>query len=93
MLDILASMPDLRVLQLQGNPLTRKIKHYRKTVIARCQQLTYLDDRPVFDDERRTVRAWARAGAGHKLPMSEGLEGDVRMETCNGERLMVVVCV
>lgn len=72
-LDILASMPDLRVLQMQGNPVTRKIKHYRKTVIARCQQLTYLDDRPVFEDERRTTSAWARAGAAHKA----GPDGNV----------------
>merc|ERR1719199_1721380 len=65
-LDILAKMENLHVLQMQGNPVTRKIKHYRNTVIARCQKLTYLDDRPVFEDERRTVTAWARGGAGHK---------------------------
>jgi dynein assembly factor 1 len=65
-LDILAKMEGLHVLQMQGNPVTRKIQHYRKTVIARCQKLTYLDDRPVFEDERRTVTAWARGGAGHK---------------------------
>ena len=62
-LDILAKMEGLHVLQMQGNPVTRKIQHYRKTVIARCQKLTYLDDRPVFEDERRTVTAWARGGA------------------------------
>jgi dynein assembly factor 1 len=77
-LDILAKMENLHVLQMQGNPVTRKIKHYRKTVIARCQKLTYLDDRPVFEDERRTVTAWARGGAGHKcgegeVPTAENL--------------------
>merc|ERR1719199_1842907 len=77
-LDILAKMENLHVLQMQGNPVTRKIKHYRKTVIARCQKLTYLDDRPVFEDERRTVTAWACGGAGHKcgegeVPTAENL--------------------
>jgi len=71
-LEVLAAMPVLRVLQIQGNPLTRKIKHYRKTVIARCQELTYLDDRPVFEDERRTTRAWAEAGAAHKAEEEGG---------------------
>ncbi len=36
MVEVLAGMPELHVLQLQGNPVTRKIQHYRKTVIARC---------------------------------------------------------
>ena len=33
-LDVLARMDNLHVLQMQGNPVTRKIQHYRKTVIA-----------------------------------------------------------
>eukprot|EP00960_Hanusia_phi_P005264 152956-Hanusia_phi.AAC.1 len=71
-LDVLAGMPNLRVLQMQGNPVTRKIAHYRKTVIARCSNLTYLDDRPVFEDERRTTTAWARGGAAQKLVGEDG---------------------
>lgn len=59
-IDIFAQLPDLRVLYLQGNPVVRKIKNYRKTIIARCKMLKYLDDRPVFDDERRRTNAWAK---------------------------------
>jgi len=58
--DIFAKMPELRVLYLQGNPVVKDIKHYRRMIIARCKQLRYLDDRPVFDDERRRTDAWAR---------------------------------
>lgn len=58
--DIVGQLPDLRVLYLQGNPVVKKIPHYRKTIIARCERLKYLDDRPVFDDERRRVTAWAK---------------------------------
>ena len=36
----------------------KSIKHYRKTIIGRCKALRYLDDRPVFDEERRRVEAW-----------------------------------
>mgnify|MGYP000033816671 CR=1 FL=1 len=57
-LDILESMPNLKVVYLKGNPVVEKIKNYRKTIISRCKKLTYLDDRPVFDDERALSEAW-----------------------------------
>jgi hypothetical protein len=41
-----------------GNPVIRKTTQYRRTTIARCKELTYLDDRPVFDNERLAVMAW-----------------------------------
>jgi dynein assembly factor 1 len=65
--DVLAEMPSLKVLYLQGNDVVKKIKQYRKTLIYRCRQLKYLDDRPVFEDERRRVDAW-----GHALDESGG---------------------
>ena len=60
-LDIVSSLPDLRVLYLIGNPVIKNIRNYRKSVIAKCKNLKYLDDRPVFDDERRRVEAWMTA--------------------------------
>jgi len=42
--------------------LRRKVRHYRKTMITRLKSLKYLDDRPVFDNERRTAEAWSRGG-------------------------------
>jgi dynein assembly factor 1 len=59
-LNVFASLPDLRVLYLMGNPVVRKIKNYRKTIVAKCKLLKYLDDRPVFDEERRRTDAWAK---------------------------------
>lgn len=56
--DILAQLPDLRVVYLMGNPCVKLIKNYRRTIVARCPMLKYLDDRPVFEDERRRVTAW-----------------------------------
>uniref|UniRef100_A0A7S4BMU3 Dynein assembly factor 1, axonemal homolog n=1 Tax=Chrysotila carterae TaxID=13221 RepID=A0A7S4BMU3_CHRCT len=61
-LDVLAAMPSLSVLQLQGNPLISKVPSYRRTVIARCKALMYLDDRPVFEEERLAVAAWQVGG-------------------------------
>ncbi|TMW64881.1 hypothetical protein Poli38472_009048 [Pythium oligandrum] len=60
-LEILAEMPSLKVLYLQGNDVVKHIKQYRKTMIYRCRKLKYLDDRPVFDEERRRVEAWGQA--------------------------------
>lgn len=59
--DVLAQMPELKVLYLQGNDVVKHIKQYRKTLVFRCRKLKYLDDRPVFDDERRRVEAWGKA--------------------------------
>merc|ERR1712216_509629 len=60
--DVLESLPDLKVLKLDGNPCIRNIKQYRKTMICRLKNLTYLDDRPVFEEERLTAEAWIRGG-------------------------------
>jgi len=60
--DVLECLPELKVLKLDGNPCIRQIKGYRKTLICRLKSLTYLDDRPVFEEERLTAEAWMRGG-------------------------------
>eukprot|EP00051_Salpingoeca_urceolata_P032696 m.16939 g.16939 ORF g.16939 m.16939 type:complete len:502 (+) comp5356_c0_seq2:172-1677(+) len=60
--EVFAAMPNLRVVNLMGNPAIKKIANYRKTLILRCPQLSYLDDRPVRDKERACTEAWARGG-------------------------------
>ena len=51
-------MPRLSCLYLKGNPVVRKIRHYRKSLITRIPRLSYLDDRPVFDLERIAAPLW-----------------------------------
>jgi len=39
------------------------MKNYRKTVVSSMPFLTYLDERPVFEDERRLINAWCVLGS------------------------------
>ncbi len=60
--DYLTKIKNLRVLYLQGNDCIRKVSNYRKTLINSLKELHYLDDKPVFDDERRFSEAFGRGG-------------------------------
>lgn len=60
--DILMKMPNITVVYMQNNEFTKKITHYRKSVISRIPSLKYIDDRPIFEDELRYSQAWARGG-------------------------------
>jgi dynein assembly factor 1 len=61
-LEIFGQMPNLRVLNLMGNPIIKRTRNYRKTMINKCSQLTYLDDRPIRDQERACAEAWLEGG-------------------------------
>ncbi len=61
-LTLLTGVPAMTCLYLKGNPLVKKTKFYRKTVLSTLPQLNYLDDSPVFEQEQRSVRAWATGG-------------------------------
>ena len=55
-------MPKIAVIYFQGNPAIKKIKNYRKTIITKIPTLKYLDDRPVFEDDRVAAEAFSRGG-------------------------------
>lgn len=55
-------MPNLKVLYLMKNECVKKMKNYRKTIINSIPTLNYLDDRPVFKDDRRTAEAFGKGG-------------------------------
>ncbi|KAJ8537449.1 hypothetical protein ON010_g13148 [Phytophthora cinnamomi] len=85
--DILAQLPNLKVLYLQGNEVVKHIKQYRKTLVYRCRKLKYLDDRPVFDDERRRVEAWGKALEASNGDMKAAQEAERQeMDTIRREK-------
>lgn len=55
-------MPNLKVLYLQGNDFIREFPYYRKKMIGSLKELTYLDERPVFPEERILSEAFAEGG-------------------------------
>ena len=57
-------MPKLKVVYMQNNEICKGkiIPGYRKTTIAKIRTLTYLDDRPVFMEDRRHAEAYHRGG-------------------------------
>eukprot|EP00727_Mastigamoeba_balamuthi_P008128 m51a1_g3936 putative dynein assembly factor axonemal (368) ;mRNA; f:249018-250399 len=67
--EVFEKMPNLRVLTLSGNSVVSAIPSYRRTLVSRLKQLTYLDDMPVFPKERRLAEAWAVGG--HEAEMEE----------------------
>lgn len=77
-LELISHIPTLRVVYLQGNPFVKKMRHYRKRFISTCAELRYLDDRPVFDEERRRCKAWADAlaSSGGQLDVANQAERD-----------------
>jgi dynein assembly factor 1 len=61
-LEIFSNMPKLSVLNLMGNKVVRNVDNYRKRTIISIKTLTYLDDRPVFEQDRRFAQAWSDGG-------------------------------
>lgn len=59
--DLLAECKNLVLVYLKGNPCVKKIKFYRRNLIYRIKKLNYLDDRPVFPEERRRSVAFMEA--------------------------------
>lgn len=77
-LEVLKEMSELRCLYLKGNDVVPKIRNYRKTVVSRLKSSTYLDDRPVFETERRITDAWARGGLEAERMEREAIKEEKR---------------
>jgi len=61
-LDHLGQLEDLKVLFMKSNPLIETMSFYRKRALVKIPNLTFLDDRPIFPNEKRLSEAWVRGG-------------------------------
>mmetsp|Transcript_20554 Transcript_20554/g.65597 ORF Transcript_20554/g.65597 Transcript_20554/m.65597 type:complete len:632 (+) Transcript_20554:151-2046(+) len=61
-LGIVDQNTNVSALYLAGNPLVKRIKYYRKSLVNRFPRLSYLDDRPVDPRERFLAAAFAAGG-------------------------------
>jgi len=65
---LFSALPQLRVLRLEGNQLPRKMENYRRKMIIQNNDLRYLDDAPIEENDRRLANAWAQGGKqGEKI--------------------------
>ncbi|KAH8091085.1 dynein associated LRR protein [Aureococcus anophagefferens] len=70
-------LPALSTLDVQANGLADgegELRNYRKRMISEIKTLRYLDDRPVFEDERRRCEAWAGLRRGGTLDAANEAE-------------------
>ena len=62
LLSLLEKIEKLKVLYLKGNDVVRLINNYRRTIIVKLKHLTYLDDRPVREEDRIGAQAYLEGG-------------------------------
>ncbi|PNH10461.1 Leucine-rich repeat-containing protein ODA7 [Tetrabaena socialis] len=87
--DVLKQIPDLRCLYLKGNPVVSNIKNYRKALIASIPSLTYLDDRPVSDTERKVCVAWLEGGLDAERAMRNQIKEEEEERTRKNHEFMM----
>lgn len=56
--EVFCKIENLSVLYVNHNEFKPKIKNYRKMMVAKIVHLDHLDDRPVFEKERRLSEAF-----------------------------------
>jgi dynein assembly factor 1, axonemal len=61
-------------LYLAGNPAVRLVSHYRREMTVKMPGLYYLDDKPIFEDDRLIAEAFARGGKEEEVRVKLELE-------------------
>eukprot|EP01060_Flectonema_neradi_P022057 TRINITY_DN3025_c0_g1_i1.p1 TRINITY_DN3025_c0_g1~~TRINITY_DN3025_c0_g1_i1.p1 ORF type:complete len:453 (+),score=111.49 TRINITY_DN3025_c0_g1_i1:78-1436(+) len=59
---LLQQLPVLACLYIQNNELPNQTRYFRRKMIGTIKTLTYMDERPVFPEDRRTIDAWMIGG-------------------------------
>merc|ERR1712032_1070315 len=61
-----------------GNKVVSETRNYRRRMVNGIPQLVYLDDRPIFKDERIRAKAWQEGGAPAERKAREKMRDEKR---------------
>ena len=61
-LSTIGKIPLLKVLYFKGNDVIKEIKNYRRNLIVQLKNLTYLDDRPISEEDKVGAEAYLKLG-------------------------------
>ena len=92
-ISVLSVMVSLHVLNLIGNPILRKTVDYRRNLLHRCVDITYLDSRPVTEKDRKCLAAWARGGMEAEREERERLVREEHDRVHQSKSVSIVVVV
>ena len=59
---LLEQLPVLACLYIQSNELPNQTRYFRRKMVGTIKTITYMDERPVFPEDRRTINAWMVGG-------------------------------
>ena len=93
LISFLNKMEKLKVLYFKGNEVCRSIPDYRRTMIIELANLTYLDDRPIKQEDRVGAIAYRKGGyqAEKEARLKFREENDKVIQTRKREKEMLEV--
>lgn len=74
LLSLFEKFEKLKVLYFKGNEALRLINNYRRTLIVRLKHLTYLDDRPIREEDRIGAQAYLEGGMKQRKRQEKNIE-------------------
>ena len=89
LLSLLEKIERLKVLYLKGNDVVRLINNYRRTIIVKLKKLTYLDDRPVREEDRIGAEAYLQGGYAAEQKAREKYRNDNDTSSKNKKKVVV----
>jgi len=73
-------MQQVTCLYLAGNPCIRLISNYRRQLTVKMPNLYYLDEKPIFEDDRLCAEAFIKGGREEEVRVKNELELKKREE-------------
>ena len=89
LLSLFEKFEKLKVLYFKGNEALRLINNYRRTLIVRLKHLTYLDDRPIREEDRIGAQAYLEGGYEAEKKAREKYRNDNDTTSKNKKKIKI----